>query len=80
MKWKAINEKKFRKKAAAGGCIFLICGFLICMAGFSMAHFNIDQLQADTEPKWYQTVHFDDGAFSLGILLRDGYLTGFSTK
>lgn len=81
-----MNSKKnlltvLRKKALPGGITFLAAGLLICFLGFAMAHFDTDNLKMPGAPKWYLTVHIDDGQFALGIRLNDNtFVTGFGMQ
>ena len=78
-----MNSKKnlltlLRKKALPGGITFLAAGLLICFLGFAMAHFDLGNLEMPGTPKWYLTVHIDNGQFSLGIRVNDNMvITGF---
>ncbi|EET59977.1 hypothetical protein BRYFOR_08101 [Marvinbryantia formatexigens DSM 14469] len=70
-----------RKKALPGGITFLAAGILICFIGFAMAHFDFSNLEFPGTPKWYLTVHIDEGQFELGIRLgEDARITGFSVN
>lgn len=73
-----IRIQDIRKKAMLLSIIFLFTGAVISAVGFAMADFNVHNLKEEGSPKWYRTIHVEDGTLSLGVNLGDIQITGIS--
>lgn len=67
-----------KKKIAGLSIIFILAGAVIGLAGFGMAGFDLSEFEREGEPKWYQTIHVDEGQLWVGISIgKDRIITGF---
>lgn len=67
-----------KKKIVGISIIFILTGAVLGMTGFGMAGFDLSEFEKAQEPKWYQTIHVDDGQLRVGISIGKGrMIAGF---
>lgn len=75
-----MKMKSFKSKIMLAGVIFMLAGAAVGLVGFGMTGFEPNNLLKWSENRWYQTIHYQQGNFHIGIKLREGvYITSFGS-
>ncbi|MFQ7549829.1 MAG: hypothetical protein ACLRMZ_05495 [Blautia marasmi] len=66
-----MKMKSFKSKILLAGVIFMLAGAAVGLVGFGMTGFEPNNLLKWSENRWYQTIHYQQGNFHIGIKLRE---------
>lgn len=61
--------KNLKKKITGISAAFILSGAVIGLIGYGMAGFHAGNLEQEGEPRWYQTIHVENGTFWWGVNL-----------